>query len=663
MCEVKSHGVARAFQWLCRHPYIFAATQFLFLILICLLLQLVPAFAEGDGNGSMGALDFKDSSGHHISSYSIEYLYDVISTSVFKNSTLSLLIGIVWEGYKWMVGAAAALIDFTLNFSWIPFISSPAENLASVMQEMLDKIPGIRALLLALAVGIGVSKIYFGKASKGISEIIFAFLAITVAASFAMNPVKWLNEDNGPLEFVKQTGQEVSTTLIDPTGKKHLSKEDAASSLAIGIVDVFVRKPHQFVAYGGLVEGTKCEKTYNENLNKSPNELANAMLKCDEASYKGVIKDASFTALIAVLVVFVGGLILMAIAAVLAVLTLYEVANLIFNGVFLVWELFRAVGPGGSYRGVINSFLNMLASILGMLLSIIVLVLYLTIIIGVFNSKQDSIIIMFLIIDVMLFIGIALLFKFRRELAKKLAESKKLFGSSNVGNAPARVLQRGAQVGAGIAGAKYFGNKLDRLGPEEKDEMKAGSAIPKRSLARRSGDFVTAPARKFTRKISRPGEADVRRFRKLNKQSGSPVSGKEQKQAESLIYARAAKRWNAKQAKKQEKRQDRLLRKESNRAWTWAGAQKKKSETAEVMQKQGNLAPSVAKKHNLNTGSKMPGKKPKRRSMSSKKARTAATASNVSTTNPSEPSKPVKNSSTKGKSGSGLKPSGSSRKQ
>ncbi|MGQ4519124.1 hypothetical protein ACUH92_08885 [Dermabacteraceae bacterium CCM 9520] len=613
--------MGRVFEWLLRHPRIFLSSQLAVLVFFLLLSQALPAFAEGGKGGSLGTLDFKDSSGHYISSYSIDYLLDVLSTSVFKNSTLALLIGIVWEGYKWMVGAAAALIDFTLNFSWVPYIAGPGEKAASAVQGMLDRVPALRSLLLLITVGIGLSKIYFGKASKGISEILFAFLAVMVAAAFVVNPVHWLNEKEGPLEFVKSTGQEVSSTLIGSKGNKHLTNEEAVSSLSVAVVDVFVRKPHQFIAYGSLVEGTDCEKTYNENLNKTPNELANAMLSCDEDSYRPFIKEASFTSLIAVVIIFAGGFVVLALASLLSLFTLYEVANLVIGGVFLVWQLFRAVGPGGAYRGVINSFLGMIASILGMLLSIIVLVIYLTIVIEFFNAKQDSIITMFLIIDMLLIVGIVMLIKFRGELAKKLEESKKLFGEQGGGvSGPAKVLRRGTQAAAGLVGARYLGKKLEgkaSAGQREGDGLRgqgeAGSALPKRSPGQRAGSAVTAPVRGVSRKLSRPGRAEVRRFRKANKASGNPLKGKEKKRAEALIYARAAKRKNAKQEQKLAKRQERTINKAGKRAWSWSAARKKEQAVAQALHDSGKLSPRLVKKYKVDTGSKMPPKLPKRK--------------------------------------------------
>src|SRR5699024_6935493 len=107
---------------------------------------------------------------------------------------------------------------------------------------------------------------------------------------------------------------------------------------------IFVRKPHQFVAYGGLSDGGGCEQTYNDNLTSSGKDLANAMLKCWPDA-ESTIKNPSTVTLLTAVIIAVGALILIGIAVLCSAVILYEVVNILIAGIQLVWELFRSVGP------------------------------------------------------------------------------------------------------------------------------------------------------------------------------------------------------------------------------------------------------------------------------------------------------------------------------
>src|SRR5699024_9543692 len=118
----------------------------------------------------------------------------------------------------------------------------------------------------------------------------------------------------GVLPKTKEAGQQFSAQLVDPDAAAGAADPaDAAGSLAQQIATIFVRKPHQFVAYGGLSDGGGCEQTYNDNLTNSGKDLANAMLKCWPDAESTIKYPSTVTLLTAVIIAF-GALILIGIA-------------------------------------------------------------------------------------------------------------------------------------------------------------------------------------------------------------------------------------------------------------------------------------------------------------------------------------------------------------
>ncbi|MGP9695678.1 hypothetical protein ACT3TZ_13810 [Brachybacterium sp. AOP25-B2-12] len=523
----------------------------------------------------LAALDRTDSYGFAISNYNIEYLIDLLSTEAAGQGMTAWFVKILWDGYRYGVGAAALIIDLALGFGWLDYLSYPVEQTAEVLDKLLDQLPGVRELLITLAIGWGLFRFWMGQAARGLMDMLGSMTAWGVSAAVVTNPVAWITGPNGILTRTKDAGQQFSAQLVNPTaGAGAVDSSQSAGTLAEQIATIFVRKPHQFVAYGGLADGGGCEQTYNENLTKSGKDLANAMLSCSP-DFGETIKNPSTVTLLTAIIVLVGALVLIGVAVLCSAIILYEVVNILIAALQLVWELFRAIGPGGSYLGLMGQAFNIAESILAMLFVIMVNALYLGVVMYVFTKWDDEMITMFLIVDVILVVIIAVILKQRAKLRKHFERMKERSrAKGNNTPAPQRLIPRGMGRGGFAAGAATAaGSKVASTAGRAGQRMARGAAGAGLAAGKKTASVATAPARAASRAVSRPGFLAARLSSGLLHKAGvrHPAAHAATRKT---AHAMGERRWTKKEAARERKREQRAEKRAQAQFWTWGGAKR-----------------------------------------------------------------------------------------
>lgn len=536
---------------------------------IAMFVAAPPAMAAPPN--PLSALDRADSAGYLISNYNIEYLIDLVNTKVAIQGLLAFFITLTWDMYRYGVGIVALLIDLTLGFAWLDYLIYPIEETAKVIDAVLDQIPGVRMLLITLAIGVGILRMWIGQKARGLTDMIGSLTAWGISSAILVNPVTWLTGPDGILTRTKEGAQQLSAQLVNPDAAiGAVSTDNAAGSLAEQIVTIFVRKPHQFVAYGGLVDGGGCEQTYNENLTKSGEDLANAMLKCSP-DFGVAIKEPTTTLLVAACILMLGAAVLLALTALLCGIILYEAVDLLFQALLATWELFRSVGPGGSYRTLLGIGINMLGSIIGMLFVIVVNALYLALVQYAFTKWDDEMIKLFILIDVILVVVIALVIKQRAKIRKALEQmkerSKARAGHTPQPHALSRTGMARSSILTGVSTAAS--SKLGHVASAKGAQLARGA----RNLGARSGRLATAPARAGTRRLTRPGLMQARLNRGMLHRVGVHNQAAH-RAVHNATYSAAERKWRKKDAARAHKREQRAARREDAQHWTWGGAQR-----------------------------------------------------------------------------------------
>lgn len=550
------------------------------LLIYVILVVLAPPALAAPGNPLSG-LDRNDSTGHPISAYGIEYTVEGWGLDPMFTAMFGKGVAFLWELYRWLVGIAALLVEFTLTFKWVDWLAYPIEQAAIAFQSVLDQLPMARELLISLAIGIGLARMYFGQGAKGLSEMLFSLSAWGISAAVVVNPVTWLVGQNGVVTNVKLAGQTFVAQVADPTAD--VSTADpatGATKLAAAMVDIFVRKPHQFIAYGGLVDGGGCEATYNDNLSKTAKELADAMATCSP-DFAETIKNPGPLTLVTMLIVLAGALILLGMACAIAGFAIFEIANILLGGLMLVWELFRSVGPAGSWRGAVSVLMSIAGSVLLLLLGLIVNVMYLSVVQYVFTQKEENTILLFLLVDLVMVISVLVLVTQRKKMhaamerMRRRASGKKESGIPNPSTLSPRAMRRGMLTAAAVPGA------MQLAGPAGSKLARATSSAAKRTrgAVRGGSRVVTSPARVVTRKLTRPGLAEGNLLANVARKTGAGRLATGQVRA--AAFAGGEKRWMKKEAQREakaeqraERKQQRQATREQNRSWTWGGARR-----------------------------------------------------------------------------------------
>lgn len=532
-------------------------------VYVAMVLAAPPAMAAPN---PLESLDHTDVNGYAISNYNIEYLPDRLAVN--KQMT-GYWVSVIWEFYRWGVGIVALITELTVGFKWLEYLTYPIEQAAGALDTLLDQIPGVRTLLIALAVGIGMLRMGFGQRAKGFTEILMSLTAWGISANILVNPVAWLTGDNGIITRTTEAAQMFSAQLINPaSATSALDVEQAAGTLPSEIVNVFVRKPHQFVAYGALADGGGCENAYNENLTGTGKELAEAMRDCSPGFGETIENPGPMTLFVAV-VVAVGAAVLLGISLVCAAGIMYEVLNMLIAGVFLIWELFRSVGPGGSWRGALEVFVSIGGSVLAVLLVVLINAVYLAVVLYMLTNWDENMIVLFLIIDLLLVVTIVLLIRQRKKIKRAVERMKERTRSQKQGaQAPHRLGgfspgRHGVTAGLSHAAGSRIAQGVSSAG----SRLAHGTATAGRAV----GSKAMAPARAVTRRVSRPGFARARVNRAMLHRAGvhDPIS---HRLVRGATYSRAEKSWRGREARRAVKKQRRLEKRRRGSFYTWAGA-------------------------------------------------------------------------------------------
>lgn len=542
------------------------------LVLYAVMVLAAPP-AEAAPPNPLSALDREDAAGYLISNYNLTFLTSV--TNPGEGMTAWLVGNVLWEVYRWGIAIAALIIDLTLGFKWLEYLIYPVEQVAIVLDNLLDQLPMVRELLIALAIGVGIFRMWVGQVSRGVTDMIGSLAAWGLGAAVLTNPVTWITGPEGLLTRTKEAAQQLSAQLVNPAAAAgDVDQSEAAGSFAQQLATTFVRAPHQFVAYGGLADGGGCEAHYNENLTGTGKELAEEMAKCSPDFAQNIEHPSGIT-LVTMFIILLGAAILIGIAMVCSVMILLEAANILIAAAMGTWELFRAVGPGGSYRGLFGLFIEALGAVLAMLWVIFVQALYLAAVMHFLTTWETHMIVVFLMVDLVLVVTLIVLFKQRKKLAKQIERMKERTRTQKTQAAGPRRLPTfghgGVAAGLGqVAGQKVAGS-AGRLG----SKVARGSG---RAVKGATG-VATAPARAATRRVSRPGFMAARLGTGVAKRAGirdraslGAIRG--------LAYKGGERKWTKAEAKRAQRRDVKAEKRRKGQFWTWGGARRDADEQA-----------------------------------------------------------------------------------
>jgi len=368
------YAARQTWRWVRRHP---RWTSFLMLFAVWAVsaaIAMPAAYADGASQNASNTLPFlppltaKDSNGVPLVNYAVLPLNrgDVWHP---QQIWISGLIDSVWSTHLTTFLWVLWLLQFLLAFTWIDWIATPLNDIATVLHATLGDLTW-PALALSAAGLVGGILIMRGKVAQGSADIAVSVLCAALAVGVLANPVETITGDHGALAWSEANGANLSASVLSPdntapTGEpdKKQAADLVSDSLSGGLIDVFVRAPAQEIAFGHALSGD-CDTTFTQQMKKqspydtSSTSVRDAVGKCDEAA-KDYVTHTSIGQVITAVTIASGSGALFGLAAGLAFAYLLSVMWTLWKAIKTGIAVNLAIAPGTARQMLWRSFIGM----------------------------------------------------------------------------------------------------------------------------------------------------------------------------------------------------------------------------------------------------------------------------------------------------------------
>ncbi|WP_170127495.1 hypothetical protein [Kineococcus rhizosphaerae] len=458
--------------------------------------------------GVLSGLDAKDSHGLSVSSYQLSTDGGGM-TSPIKLITNGFLLNMLWEGYRWLVGLAATMINMALQMSWVDALANAVQPVATTLQvNIIDRL-GLSRVALSLS---GLAAGWFiarGKYVTGVGKLVSAGVFAGLAATLLANPVASITGPDGLLAGARDLGQATSTIVVSNGQSADPDPAQIQSQTSASLVDVFVRLPHQLLNYGAVIDGTGCQDAYDKALKEGPRAsdddgARKAVGDCDE-KLKKYADDPGWTGVWSALILLPAGLLLVVMAIVLAVVLFLATAVALFCALKLIWDVVMAQAPG-ERSGFAGSLASLVGAVVSVIFFMILLGIYCVLLGKMMGAKdgQDPVV-RFLIVDLLMVVLIVVTIIARKRIAERGREwAQRASSWAGVKNAKpvqmprmSQLTQAGSTLAAGRMQARRLGpsmpttgNAAQRLGQRVAQSKLVKTGVAAATLATGAGGLA-----------------------------------------------------------------------------------------------------------------------------------------------------------------------------
>lgn len=368
------YAARQTWRWVRRHP---RWTAFLLLVTawaVSAAIAMPAAYADGTSQNASNTLPFlppltaKDSDGVPLVNYAVLPLNrgDVWHP---QQIWISGMVDSVWSTHLTVFMWVLWLLQFLLAFTWVDWIATPLNDIATVLHATLGDLTW-PALALSAAGLVGGILIMRGKVAQGAADIAVSVLCAALAVGVLANPVETITGDHGALAWSEANGANLAASVLSPdntapTGEpdKKQAADLVTDSLSGGLIDVFIRIPAQEVAFGHALSGD-CDTTFTQQMkNQSPYDTSStsvrdAVGKCDSAA-KDYVTHTSIGQVITAATIASGSGALFGLAAVLAFAYLLSVMWTLWKAIKTGIAVNLAIAPGLARQMLWRSFIGM----------------------------------------------------------------------------------------------------------------------------------------------------------------------------------------------------------------------------------------------------------------------------------------------------------------
>ncbi len=377
-------------------------------------------------NPWLAAFGVKDSQGIATGAYSLSLGgAGGVSLAAMGDAVARLFAQLSWFLYLLFVTLGLWIFDWALQLKILEALDPVVAVIDSVLGSVIGRI-GIIGALVALAWVLAVLYMARGKIVTALMSFVVSLLMAAFVAAPAIDLPGAMVGPSGAVAASRDFGLQVvadhlrrrastptaSASANPSTGAAPADGSDVNAQAAAvraattaKLATALIRKAHQLVNYGAVIDGTKCEQTYNEVLkgNAGAEEARTKLGECD-AKYAAAA-DSPMFAMFGTMFMGPGGLLVAGICVLFAGVLSILVGMALWESAVFLLEALKGILPGES-----RTSMAMKLAIIGACLVFIVLVLMA---VGVFVLVIDAVlgqtsnpIIAFVIIDLVLLVAV-----------------------------------------------------------------------------------------------------------------------------------------------------------------------------------------------------------------------------------------------------------------
>ncbi|WP_287136450.1 hypothetical protein [Clavibacter sp.] len=370
--------------------------------LVMAYLGTPSAYADGDGDVTLPWLPpnaVSDSHGVSLTHYAILPL-DRGDAWTMQKSFLSNIIDFIWTPIVGTIAWVLWLFQWLLEFSWVGWLATPISGISTTLQQFMS---GIGWIPFALVLTAFVAGMVFmsGRYAAGGFEFLISIICAVMAVGILANPVGTLTGDTGVLHWSRSWGGNLAASVASDDGKISTADptpDDAAkvlsSTITSQLVDVFVRRPAQVIAFGKELTGP-CDDVFTTQMtaanpiDSSSTSVRDAVGSCDSGAGK-YVTNPNFGQIFTVLTIASGSTILMTLGVGFALILFGTVIYALYQALKLTGAVYAAVAPGVAREALWKSLFGMYLAAMFVGASVILLAAYLKILVSMLTSASAA---------------------------------------------------------------------------------------------------------------------------------------------------------------------------------------------------------------------------------------------------------------------------------
>jgi hypothetical protein len=383
--------------------------------LVLIIVFAGPAFAD-DGvevPTALSWINYEDSYGLKIWQY--ELSLDRGGATSPGKVIWSFFIDIAWQMYRGGIGISCWLVDWTLSFDWLQWLTKPALELGDALQKVVDRF-GAGPTFLSITAVAGILLMMRGRWVTGFFEILLALVIAALSVGFLSNPIDTVAGDNGVLVGSRDFGLTAAAGLKN-NGDTSADPDETREDVVSMIVETFLRRPAQLINFGAVLDGTECEDAYQDKAAEGPfgddDDLRNAVKDCNEG-YGKVAENPNGSMFMSMVALYPTAFVVLLFAIILCGAVIMAGAQAVFQAVKLIIALVLALLPSGARGSLWYTLASVFIALVEVVFATVFLTAYLLVIQNLLSG--DNPVKAFFIIDVMMLVGIILFWRGRARL-------------------------------------------------------------------------------------------------------------------------------------------------------------------------------------------------------------------------------------------------------